>query len=143
MKRYLPNSNEAIARLLAMFIITDGHVDPKEIESLEHFGIYEALNIGRKGFSQVLIDYCNDVSSDINPDDGAINLLSVERIDSMLDDVTDRNKRLLTCAIALDLCKSDGTINKQEMTLLRHMMKYWQITLDDLEKEFIHAKETD
>lgn len=140
MKRYAPNSDEAIARLLAMFIITDGHVDPKEIESLEHFGIYEALHMTSKAFAQVLVDYCNDVSADANPEDGAIYLLKQERVDGMLDEVTDRSKRVLTCAIALNLCKSDGVINKQEMTLLRHMMKYWQITLDDLEKEFLQAQ---
>ena len=138
MKRYTQNSNEAIARLLAMFIITDGHVDPKEIEGLEQFGIYEALHMDSKAFAQVLIDYCNDVSADADPKDGAIYLLNQERVDSMLDDVTDRSKRILTCAIALNLCKSDGVINKQEMTLLRHMMKYWQITIEDMEKEFLH-----
>ena len=37
------------------------------------------------------------------------------RADLVLDEVTDHQKRLLTCAIALDLYKADDTISEPEM----------------------------
>ncbi|MNR52974.1 hypothetical protein D3C85_1729100 [compost metagenome] len=51
--------------------------------------------------------------------------------------ITDRSKRLLCCAIALDICKADSAISDPEMLLLRHMMQHWQLSLEDLENEFI------
>ena len=55
----------------------------------------------------------------------------------LLDVITDRSKRLLCCAIALDICKADSAISDPEMLLLRHMMQHWQLSLEDLENEFI------
>ncbi|WP_230370951.1 hypothetical protein [Paludibacterium denitrificans] len=52
MRQYLPNSAEAIARLLAMFVITDGNVDPREIDLLERLHVYDMLGIGRKQFTR-------------------------------------------------------------------------------------------
>ncbi|MDN0073592.1 hypothetical protein QU481_01625 [Crenobacter sp. SG2303] len=137
MKNYPPNSPEALARLLAMFMIADGNMDPREIESLDLLHVYDVLGISRKKFMQVLVDYCNDISDEADPESGTIHLINRERIDTLLEDVTDRHKRILTCALAIDLCKSHEDISEQEMAILRYMMERWLISLDDLENEFV------
>ncbi|AUH51145.1 hypothetical protein CXB49_10140 [Chromobacterium sp. ATCC 53434] len=135
MRHYPPNSPEAMARLLAMFMITDGNMDPRELELLEKLHVYHLINLPRKQFSQVFRDLCNDISDEAG-DDGSIRLLDRERIDNLLAEVTDRRKRILTCVLAMDISKSDGTISDSEMALLSHMMKSWGVTLDDLAREF-------
>jgi len=134
MKKYAPNSPEAIARILAMFMITDGNMDPREIETLESLHVYELAGLTRKDFISVLMEYCDDISDEAE-EDGTIHLLSTERINAILDAVNDRNKRILCCALALDICKADKEISDSEMLLLRHMMGHWHITLDDLQTE--------
>ncbi|CUA84596.1 hypothetical protein Ga0061063_2134 [Gulbenkiania indica] len=136
MRPYSPNSPEAMSRLLAMLIVTDGNLDQHEIEALDALHVYEVLGLSRKDFMQVLVDYCNDISDEAEQD-GTIHLIDLPRVDRLLEDVTDRNRRILVCALALDLSKADGTISESEMTLLRYMMAHWNITLDDLENEFI------
>ena len=136
MRPYSPNSPEAMSRLLAMLIVTDGNLDQHEIEALDALHVYEVLGLSRKDFMQVLVDYCNDISDEAEQD-GTIHLIDLPRVDRLLGDVTDRNRRILVCALALDLSKADGTISESEMTLLRYMMAHWNITLDDLENEFI------
>ncbi|KZE27342.1 hypothetical protein EV683_12813 [Crenobacter luteus] len=136
MKTYSPNSPEALARLLAMFMITDGNMDPREIESLENLHIYEILGLSRKQFIQILVDYCDDISDEADGD-GTIHLIDKSRLDSLLDDITERKQRILAAALAIDVCKSDGTISEAEMALLRYMLDAWQITLDDIENEFV------
>ena len=135
MRNYSPNSPEAIARLLAIFMIADGNMDPRELELLEKLHVYHLINLPRKQFAQVLRDVCDDISDEAS-DDGSIKLLERERIDNLLSDVTDRRKRILTCVLAMDISKSDGTISDSEMALLSHMMKSWGISLEDLEREF-------
>lgn len=136
MKNYPSNSPEAIARILAMFMITDGNMDAHEIESMETLNVYEILGLSRKKFIEVVTKYCDDISDEAE-NDGTIHLLSRQRVNDVLDTITERNKQLLCCALALDICKSDSTISDPEMLLLRHMMQHWHISLDDLENEFI------
>jgi hypothetical protein len=113
-------------------------MDEREMESLENLHIYEILGLSRKKFIQILVDYCNDLSDEAESD-GTIHLIDKSRIDSLLDDITDRKARILSCALALDLSKSHQDISDSEMTLLRYMMDHWQITLDDIEKEFVKS----
>ncbi|AXT46892.1 MULTISPECIES: hypothetical protein [Chromobacterium] len=135
MRKYALNSPEAMARLLAMFMITDGNMDPRELELLEKLHVYDLIGLPRKQFTKVLVDYCDDVSDEAN-DDGTIHLLDAERINGLLAEVSDHRKRILACVLAMDISKSDGTISEPEMALLSHMMKSWGISLDDLEREF-------
>ncbi len=136
MKNYAPNSPQAIARILCMFMMGDGVMDPRELDSLERLSLFSLLNLERKQFLTIFHDYCNDISDEAEPD-GRIHLIDRARADLLLDEVSDPQKRLLTCAIALDLCKADDTISEPEMALLQYMMAKWHITLDTLEEEFI------
>ncbi|MBA4709468.1 TerB family tellurite resistance protein [Aquitalea aquatica] len=136
MRPYPSNSPQAIARLLAMFMITDGNMDPRELDLLENVNVYDLIGLPRKQFAQVLVDYCDDISDEAEQD-GTIHLLDTDRIEFMLSEVTDHNKRILTCVLAMDISKSDGTISDPEIVLLRHMMKEWNISLEDLERQFV------
>ncbi|MCK6435386.1 hypothetical protein [Rivihabitans pingtungensis] len=136
MKRYTPNSPQAIARILCMFMMGDGVMDPRELDSFDRLDLLSLLGLERKAFLALFHDYCNDISDEAEPD-GSIHLVDRARADLVLDEVTDHQKRLLTCAIALDLCKADDTISEPEMALLQYMMAKWHITLDTLEEQFI------
>ncbi|WP_028534291.1 TerB family tellurite resistance protein [Paludibacterium yongneupense] len=131
MRNYPTNSPDAMARLIAMFMITDGDIDPRRIDVLEKVRAYDLLGIDRKRFTQVLRNYCDDISDEAEQD-GVIHLIDRARIDTMLEEVADHGKQLVTCALAMHVAKSDGEISEAEITLLRHMMRSWQITLDDI-----------
>lgn len=137
MKKYTPNSPEAIARTIAMFMLADGDIDPSELEALEWLSLYESIGIERKEFITVLKDYFDDLTDEIEAN-GTVNLLNPVRVDDVLTGVTDHKKRLATLAIAIDMCKSDHALNEPEMALLQHAMSRWQISLDHL-KESIAA----
>lgn len=133
MKKYTPNSPEAVARIIAMFMLVDNDLNLSELDALEWISLYEALGIERKAFITILKDYCDDLSDEVEAN-GKINLLEPTRVDSLLLDVTDPKKQLATLAVALDICKSDLIINEPEMALLQYMMQRWKITLEHLEE---------
>lgn len=135
MKKYANNSPEAMARILVMQMLCDGNFNPEELEELEHLHVYEAIGISRKGFIQVLQDYCNDISNEAD-DEGRISLINRERIDRILDSVTDPKKCLQVAAMALDLSKSDQIINDAELAVFSHMLGHWHLTLDSLQSAF-------
>ncbi|TDR73002.1 TerB family tellurite resistance protein [Paludibacterium purpuratum] len=136
MRSYRVNSPQAMARFIAMFMITDGQMDERELDTLEKIMAYDLLGLSRKQFTQVLVDYCDDISDEAEQD-GTIHLIDRQRIDALLEEVADRGKRLLTCALAMDVAKADGDISPPEMALLRHLMQHWDITLADIEASIV------
>ncbi|MBV8657706.1 MAG: TerB family tellurite resistance protein [Burkholderiales bacterium] len=135
MKKYASNSPEALARLLIVMMMSDGNMDAGEIDSLEKLHIYEAFDISRTKFIEVLHDYCNDLSDEAD-EDGRIRLVDRARIDQLLDDVTDQQKQLLVATAALDVAKADKNISETELAVFTHMLEQWHITLNDIEAAF-------
>jgi hypothetical protein len=125
-----------MARIIAMFMITDGKMDTRELDSLDKFMAYDLLGLSRKQFTQVLVDYCDDISDEAEQD-GTIHLIDKPRIDALLEEVSDPNKRILTSALAMNVAKSDGDISEPEIALLRYVMKQWNVTLDDIEDAIV------
>jgi len=132
MTPYAINSPEALARLITLFMLADGEISDNELDTLEKLDVFTLIDLDRKGFTQVFKTYFDDISGEME-NDGAVHLVDSARFDLLLKDVTDHNKRLLLCIVALDLTKSDHDINEVEMTLLRQMMSRWQVSLDEVE----------
>ncbi|GLR14584.1 hypothetical protein QWZ03_00050 [Chitinimonas viridis] len=135
MKKYPANSPESMARLLVMLMMSDGNLDPREIDSLETLHIYEALDISRTRFIEVLHAYCNDLSDEAD-DEGRIQLVDRQRVDDLLDTVTEPKKQLLVATLALDMAKADRSISEPELAIYAHMLDRWHLSLDDIEAAY-------
>lgn len=131
MKKYADNSPQAMARVLVMLMVSDGNMDPREIDELEHLDVYRMLDIERAQFIQILHDYCNDLTDEAE-EDGRIHLIDRQRIDDVLDTVSDPKKRLLLATLALDLSKADEDISDPELAIFAHLLERWRLTLDDI-----------
>lgn len=135
MKQYKQNSPEAMARILAMLMVADGNMDDRELELLDKLNIYGIIDIDRKKFIDVLHAYCNDLSDSADAD-GTVHLVDRSRIDEMLDSVDEPKKRLLLCAMALDMSKADAEFSELEMAIFTHMLDRWHLTLEDIQTAF-------
>ncbi|MFO1386931.1 MAG: hypothetical protein U1F55_12345 [Chitinivorax sp.] len=135
MKQYKQNSPEAMARILAMLMVADGSMDDRELELLDKLNIYGILEIDRKKFIEVLHAYCNDLSDSADAD-GTVHLVDRARIDELLDCVDEPKKRLLLCAMALDMSKADAEFSELEMAIFTHMLDRWHLTLEDIQTAF-------
>ena len=58
------------------------------------------------------------------------------RIDELLDCVDEPKKRLLLCAMALDMSKADAEFSELEMAIFTHMLDRWHLTLEDIQTAF-------
>jgi hypothetical protein len=135
MKKYPYNSPQAMARILIMQMIGDGNFDPSEIDELEHLNVYDVLDISRKDFILVLQSYCNDLSDEAD-EEGRIRLIDRQRVDDLLETVDDPKKRAIVAAVALDVAKSDHDFTDIEMAVFAHMLRRWNLTLEDLQSVF-------
>ena len=135
MRPYAINSPQAMARVLAMLLVSSDHVGDDEFNQLEALEFYSVLGISHTEFMQILHGYCEDISDEAT-DDGTIHLIDRERINSVLDDVSDPKKRVVVAAVALDVIKAGLEIDEAEMILFTHMLEYWRMTLDDIQATF-------
>jgi hypothetical protein len=56
-RRYDRNSPQAVARVLAMAMITDAAVEDSELELFERLDLFRIIGISRAGFAQVVSEY--------------------------------------------------------------------------------------
>lgn len=61
MRSYPRNSPEAAARIVALVLISDGHVCRSEIETLQRLEVEPALGLAPGAFAQVMHTLCDDL----------------------------------------------------------------------------------
>lgn len=61
MRSYPRNSPDAAARIVALVLISDGHVCRSEIEALQHLQVEQELGLAPGSFAQVVHILCEDL----------------------------------------------------------------------------------
>lgn len=131
LRRYPRNSPRALARVVFMMMITDGDLGELELAALERLRVFSLLGIDRAGFAAVARDYCSDLL-DCADAQGRVRLVEVARIDAILDEVDDPRRRLLVCALMLNLAAAQSRLHAVELELLRYVFVRWNLSPDTL-----------
>ena len=134
MNDYERNSPEAVARILAMMMITDAKLDDREVEVLDQLRVFDIVGISRNAFAEVVRDYCAELVHDGNADE-RIRLVDKSRIDRIVDLVDDPRKRVDTCGMILNIANADGRLHDSELTVFGYILERWGMTLESLERE--------
>ncbi len=88
MKLYAKNSSQAMSRVIAIMMVTDGAIDEREIAVLDQLNAYATLGLSRQEFMQVARDYCHDLVCEANAW-GDTPLIDPHRTDHVLSAVTE------------------------------------------------------
>jgi uncharacterized tellurite resistance protein B-like protein len=131
MKTIAKNSPEALARVLAMTMVTDARLDDQELDVMERLKLYDLIGMSRLEFSRVVAAYCEEILQSGSPD-GRINLLDRARVDPIVDAVDDPDKRLLAARMVINILKADGRLEETELALFRHILERWGLSLEAL-----------
>lgn len=129
LRSYPRNSPEAVARVLAMAMITDGAVDDAEIELFDRLDLFRLVGLSREGFAQVLSDYC----ADLRAAEGAPFAADAAVVDAVIADVDDPHRRLMACAAMLSVCYADGRFDAAELSVMRRVLTRWNLTVESLQ----------
>jgi uncharacterized tellurite resistance protein B-like protein len=131
LQNYAPDSPEAMARVVVMMMVTDGHLDDREIRMLEKLDCFERLGISRDSFKTVATRYCADLRT-LMGDAPSLSLIDVERIDRILDAVTAPEKRLAVCRQIMGVIAADGKLQDSEVAVFHHLLDRWGLDRDEL-----------
>ncbi len=134
MQPYPTNSPQAMARIIAMMMVTDGELHGAEIEFLERNKTFEVLGVTRNEFREVARQYCADLIT-MSTEFDSIRLIDHERIDQLIACVTDVKKRKVVCKQALGIVAADGNVDSHETAVLRYVMAMWGFDADQFVPE--------
>lgn len=130
LRAYATNSPRAKARLLALTMLVDGHLDDAELESLSKKCTLTKLGISREVFNEVLSDFCNDVRN--LPSDSANYLLTPTVLQQLFGEVISAAERQELLRLIFDMIRSDRHLADSESELFWHAIDLWKFQADDM-----------
>jgi hypothetical protein len=128
---YAENSPEAMLRVIALFIISDGEVKDAELDALDELGVFQRFGVDRERFAMVFDAYCDDLILHAGTA-RFVGLADPDWVDAVLAPVTERHARRTLARLLLLLARSDGFFADAELGIYRRMLERWEIDLDSL-----------
>jgi hypothetical protein len=115
-----------VARAVALTMMADASVHPKELDVLDTLNLYAELGLTRDQFLTIASECFADAMLDMRERDRPT-LLDDVLVDRVLGDVRDPEARALTYRVAVALLPADGRLSEGELAVLQRMLDRWQL----------------
>lgn len=125
------DSPEALARLLALLIVADTRLDPRELAMLDELDAYARLGLERADFMHVAGALCDELGDRLQQRPW-LSLSERALIDAELQCVQDPAKRLLVARLGAAIITADGRVQDSERVLFDHLLLRWGLTRADV-----------
>jgi len=119
-----PDSPEAMARIVALFVVSDARVDAEEIDTLQQIRAFERLGITRERFRAV----AGRFSLDLGGPYGWMRMADLQIVDRLLAEVRSPAMRLRVARLAAAVITANGRIDESERAVFDHMLQRWGLT---------------
>lgn len=125
MHSYPRNSPKAAARIVALVLISDGHVSRSEIETLRHLAIEPELGLAEGDFAQVVHTLCEDLLMGAYA--GGTMMCSVDEatLTSLLAEVDDAVLQAKVLRLASAATEADLHMADAETMILEAAQTHW------------------
>lgn len=125
MRTYPRNSAQAAARIVALVLIADGHVDPSEERFLEKLETERRFGIASTEFAQIVQTVCEDQAIS-HVSSGAISgHLDHATLETLLAEIDDPDLRVRIIAMCLAVASADGHLADGEISVLGTILTAW------------------
>ncbi len=125
MRSYPRNSPQAAARLVALALIADGNVSPKELEALRRTGFEAELGLGPQDLGAVLQTLCEDLLEVALPAGSVAGSLEASVLDALVCEVDDPALRRRVTAAIVATAAADGHLADGEQYVLDALQRRW------------------
>jgi len=140
MRPYPRNSPRAAARIVALTLLADGHLQPVELSSMEGLLGHQRLGLRRYELHAVLNDFCNDLLEEARAtrnDDCHITPALIELLLADIDEPALQRQVLALCA---GVARADGRLDEGESLVLGAAVEQWRIAPPSFEPPRPQAK---
>ena len=116
----------AVARAVALTMMADASLHPKELDALDAMNLYAELGLTRDQFLTIASECFADAMLDMRERDRPT-LLDDVLVDRVLGDVHDAEARALAYRASVALLPADGRLSEGELAVLQRMLDRWQL----------------
>lgn len=119
-------ASDASARVLALMVAANGHVDSRELEALEELDAFKRLGVPRARFVALARDCLQEVGMGLE-ECSWLCARDLAYVDQLLEAIPDAQERLLICRLAAAAVTADGQVSSGERLLYDHVLARWHI----------------
>jgi len=129
MRSYPRNSSEAAARILAITMICDGHLDKREVDALRESRVRRELDIGELQWHDVMRGVCEDllVAADMHWDRAC--RIEPGMLDGLFAEIDDPGLARRVLAACERAAGADRLRTDSEAQVLRRAAQVWGLEL--------------
>lgn len=117
---------EAAARVLALLVAANGHIDNDELAALEKLDAFTRLGVSRDRFVELAQLCVTEVGSGLH-EHSWLRTSDLAYVDRLLDAVPDEATRLLVCRLSAAAITADGRVSRDERMVYTHALARWRI----------------
>ena len=128
---YPENSPEAMLRVVALFVVSDGELADEEMDTLESLGVLNTLGVNRERFAQVFDAYCDDLIAHAGTA-RYVGVADPDWVDAVLSPITDPDRRRYLASALLLVARADGYFADAELRVYRRLLDCWGLDLEQL-----------
>ncbi|KWF80477.1 hypothetical protein WL93_23980 [Burkholderia diffusa] len=125
MRTYPRNSAHAAARIVALVLLADGHIDPNEEQFLEKLDIYREFKIEATEFARIVQAMCEDLVISHGSSGTSSGRLDPETLETLLAEIDDPDLRVKIIELSLALASADQHLADGEITVLGTILTAW------------------
>lgn len=125
LKNYPLNSPEAAGRIVALVLMSDGHVCRSEIEVLEKMKAHEQLGLAPGAIPRLVQDLCEDLMSGLCATGSLIEGVDDDMLASFMAEVDDPALRSRVLELAEAVTAADSHLADAEQTVLAAARRHW------------------
>lgn len=127
MRSYPRNSPEAAARIVALVLISDGHVCRTEVEALQRLNVEPELGLPPGAFAQVVHTLCEDLL--MGSYGSATMMCSVDEstLASLLAEVDDPALQARVLRLAAAAAEADRHVADAEALVVTAARRHWRL----------------
>jgi len=120
-------ASDASARVLALMVAANGHIDPRELEALDELDAFASLGVPRERFVTLAQDCLRELGPGLE-ECSWLRSRDIAYVDQLLEAVPDPQQRLLVCRLAAAVVTADGRLSCGERLVYDHVLARWHIT---------------
>lgn len=125
MRSYPTNSPEAAARIIALLLISDGHVCRSETEVLHAMEVEHELGLAPRRFAQIVHTLCEDLLMGAHARHTLTSSVDEPTLSSLMSEVTQSELQQKVLHFALAAATADRYVAQGEAWVMDAALRHW------------------
>lgn len=133
MRSYPTDSPQAVARIVALALLADGNLHPRELGALQRLQFNQGASLPEGSLQTVLRDFCEDLLATHAAAPASTLTLDDATIASLLDEVQDEALRIRVLQLCVAVIEADAHLARGEFRVLQAAARRWHVSIDRLD----------